>query len=58
MVTTDTKLLTTKEAAEILGVAKCTIYRWLNRGWLCSITLPNGNKRIPKVAVDKALSGR
>ena len=58
MTTTRDGLLTPKEAARIIGVARCTIYRWLKAGWITGITLPNGTIRIPKAVVDKVLSGK
>ncbi len=55
----DTKeLLTTREAAKLLGLARCTIYRWLSRGWIVGITLPNGTIKIPKSSINKLLDGR
>jgi len=52
------ELLTTKEAAKLLGVARCTIYRWLNRHWITGITLPNGTIRVIRDSIDKVLAGR
>jgi len=55
---TNNKFLTTKEVAEILGVSRCTIYRWCKRGWLVRIVLPNKTFRIVRASLDKAMSGR
>jgi len=61
LVTTTDKtnmLLTPKEAAKMLGVSRCTIYRWLKRGWLIKIYLPNGCIRIPQGSIDVVLAGK
>jgi excisionase family DNA binding protein len=50
-------LVTAREAAKLLGVSKCTVYRWLKRGWIVGITLPNGTKRIPRVSIERMLAG-
>lgn len=54
----DSSLLTTKETAKILGVSKWTIYRWCKRGWLVSITLPNGTIRVARTSLDNVLAGK
>ncbi len=51
------ELITTKEAARLLHVSRCTIYRWLKRDWLVGITLPNGTIRIARMSVEKAMTG-
>ncbi len=51
----DKPFLTPKEAAKILKVSRCTIYRWLRREWITGITLPSGAKRITRASVDKVL---
>ena len=45
------ELLTVKRAARELGMSKCSIYRWVKRGWLAYIRLPNGTIRIPRTAI-------
>ena len=57
MVTTRDELLTPKEAARMLGMARCSIYRWIKNGWLPGIALPNGTIRIPKAIVERMLAG-
>jgi predicted site-specific integrase-resolvase len=47
-----------KEAAKILGVSTCTIYRWRRRGWIDGVTLPNGTIRIPNGAIERILYRR
>lgn len=56
--TTGVGLLTPKETAKILGISKCSCYRWIKRGWLVKITMPNGTIRIPRVMVDRILAGK
>ena len=51
-------LLTPKEAAKVLGVSRCTIYRWLGRNWLVKVVLPNGTIRIPRTSIDTVLAGK
>ena len=58
MVTTRDELLTPKVAAKVLGIARCSVYRWLKNGWIIGITLPNGTIRIPKAVVERILAGR
>lgn len=58
MTTSTNALLTTKEAAKLLGVARCTVYRWLNRNWITGITLPNGTIRVFRESIDRVLAGR
>lgn len=55
MVTKD-RLLTAKEAAKLLGVARCTLYRWIKREWIVGIFLPNGTIRIPQAVIDSMLA--
>lgn len=56
MATVTDRLLTPKEAAKVLGVSRCTVYRWLKRGWLTEISLPSGCIRIPRASVDVVLA--
>ena len=58
MVTTRDGLLTPKEAAKLLEVSRCTVYRWLKRKWLIGIRLPNGTVRIPRASIDVVLAGK
>jgi len=58
LVTTRNELLTPKEAAKVLGIARCSIYRWIKNGWIVGITLPNGTIRIPKAVVERVLARR
>ena len=58
MVTTQDTFLTTQEAAKFLGISKCSVYRWLKRGWIVGIILPNKTIRISQASLDNILSGR
>ncbi len=58
MVVTVSEIMTTKEAAKLLGMSRCSVYRWLNRGWITGITLPNGTIRVIRTSIDKVLAGR
>jgi len=49
------KLYTVEEVSQMLNVCKHTIYRWIRRGWIRAIVLPNGQIRIPKKELDKLL---
>ena len=51
------ELLTVKRAAKELGMSKCSVYRWVKRGWLIHIRQPNGDIRILRASVDKILIG-
>lgn len=53
-----TILVTTKEAAKLLGISRCTLYRWLKRDWITGIKLPNGTIRIARVSIDRAMAGK
>ena len=48
-------LLTSQEAADMLGVARCTIYRWIDKKWIVAIRYPNKTFRIPKTAVNRMM---
>lgn len=50
------KLLTAKEAAQMLGISRCTLYRWLQHDWIAGITLPNGTIRIARITVEQLLA--
>jgi excisionase family DNA binding protein len=56
MATTET-FVSAKEAAEILGVSKWTLYRWRKRGWIIGVVLPNGTIRIARSNLDRILEG-
>ncbi len=59
--TTNTKLpdlLTVKQAAKELDISKCSVYRWVKRGWLAYVKLPNGTIRILQISVNTVLSGK
>lgn len=45
------ELLTVKRAAKELGMSKCSVYRWVKRGWLSYVRLPNGTIRIPRMTI-------
>ena len=49
-------LVTPKVAAKVLGVSTYTVYRWLKRGWLDGITLPNGTKRVSWTSLNRVLT--
>lgn len=53
-----TKWLSVRETAEILGISKCTLYRWIKRKWIFGVTLPNGTIRISLESVEEILAGR
>ncbi|WP_428267633.1 helix-turn-helix domain-containing protein [Haliangium sp.] len=50
-------LLTTKEAARILGVGTTSIKRWADSGVLRCVKTPGGHRRFPRTSVE-ALIGR
>lgn len=52
---TDSDILTTKGAAQLLGVAVSTVQQWVDSGVLASWTTPGGHRRIPLVAVQAQL---
>ena len=52
------ELLTIKEAAKTMGMSKCSVYRWVKRGWLIYVRLPNGTIRIPDHSIDVILAGK
>lgn len=45
--------ITPKEAARILNISNSTIYRWIKRGWVNGIVLPNGYIRLSKPMIDE-----
>ena len=51
------ELLTVKQAAKELNMSKCSIYRWVKRGWIKYVRLPNGTIRIIRTSVNGILAG-
>ena len=51
------EILTVKQAAKALGMHKCSVYRWVKRGWLMYFRLPNGTIRIQRASIDIVLAG-
>lgn len=52
-----TDIVTTKQAAEMLGVAVSTVQKWVELGKLASWKTPGGHRRIPRDAVHAVLHG-
>lgn len=52
-----TDIVTTKQAAEMLGVAVSTVQKWVELGKLASWKTPGGHRRIPRDAVHAVLQG-
>ena len=50
-------LLNVSDVAKALFVSRPTIYDWIKKGKIKSITLPNGIKKIPESEVKKILGG-
>jgi excisionase family DNA binding protein len=50
-------ILTTRGAAQLLGVAVSTVQQWVNSGQLQSWSTPGGHRRIPLSAVRQLLRG-
>lgn len=51
------QVVTTIEAAKLLGMTRRSVYRWLERGWLEGTVLPNGTIRVTVDSIKKALTG-
>lgn len=51
-------LLTIKQASKELGISKCSMYRWVKRGWIGYVRLPNGSIRILQISISKVLAGK
>jgi excisionase family DNA binding protein len=49
-------MLTTAEVAELLGVDRHTVSRWIRLGQLRAVRLPSGQFRIRRTDVDKLLA--
>jgi excisionase family DNA binding protein len=50
------KLYTVEEVSQMLQIGKHTVYRWIKRGWIKAVVLPNGQIRIPKKEIDRVLT--
>lgn len=51
-------LVTVKQAAKELSISKCSVYRWVKRGWVAYVKLPNGTIRIQQSSIDVILAGK
>lgn len=51
----DTEIVTTKEAAQMLGVAVSTVQKWVELGKLASWKTPGGHRRIPRASIRSVL---
>jgi excisionase family DNA binding protein len=49
------KLYTTTEVCKILKVSRSSLYRWIKKGWISVVVLPNGQLRVPSSEVEKLL---
>lgn len=47
------KLYSPKQAAELLGLKKLTIYRWISSGRVKAVRLPNNRLRIAESELGK-----
>jgi len=52
------RLLRSGEVAEILGVDRHTVVKWIKEGKISAIRLPSGRYRIPESEVRRILEGR
>ncbi len=52
------RMLRSGEVAEILGVDRHTVVKWIKEGKIRAIKLPSGRYRIPESEVKKILEGR
>lgn len=48
-------MLTTSQAAALLGVDRATVARWVRLGQLPAVRLPSGHWRIRRVEVERLL---
>lgn len=48
-------MLTTGEAAMLLGVARLTLYRWIKAGKISAVVLPSGQHKIRRADIEKML---
>ena len=51
------RLLRSGEVAELLGVDRHTVVKWIKEGKIRAIKLPSGRYRIPESEVRKILEG-
>jgi len=51
------KMLRSGEVAEILGVDRHTVVKWIKEGRIKAIRLPSGRYRIPESEVRRILEG-
>ncbi|RLG78434.1 MAG: hypothetical protein DRO10_02900 [Thermoprotei archaeon] len=51
------RMLRSGEVAEILGVDRHTVVKWVKEGKIKAIRLPSGRYRIPESEVKKILEG-
>jgi excisionase family DNA binding protein len=49
-------LITTTEAAEMLGVARTSVQIWVEKGMLRALKTPGGHRRIPRDSVETLLN--
>jgi len=52
------RMLRSGEVAEVLGVDRHTVVKWIKEGRIRAIRLPSGRYRIPESEVKKILEGR
>ncbi len=52
-----TEIVTTRQAAELLGVAVSTVQKWVELGKLASWKTPGGHRRIPRASIETVLQG-
>jgi len=52
------RMLRSGEVAEILGVDRHTVVKWIKEGKIKAVKLPSGRYRIPESEVKKILEGR
>jgi len=52
------RLLRSGEVAEVLGVDRHTVVKWIKEGKIRAVKLPSGRYRIPESEVRKILEGR
>jgi excisionase family DNA binding protein len=45
------------EVAEMFGVSRQAVYKWINENKIKSVTTPAGTKRITQEEIDKLIKG-